>query len=531
MAAAAALIAAAAVIFRGEIEEIRRRRRRRHVVVCGLGERGSRLVTGLLAAGYDVVGVERDEGARTLPELRRRHVLVVLGDAREADVLRQAGVARASHVVAMTGTDDANAEVVIRAGQLAGSRRDAPLTCLVDIRDPDLCALLRAEELAGAGRTGYRLDFFNVYEQGARMVLYDHPPFQADGAGTSHLLVIGLNALGRSLVVEAARRWRTRASSDRELVITAVDPDVDRVLSLLTTRYPHLAEVARLHPIASAATPVRPEWVGGVGRMTAPAVYVCLDDGSLALEAALQACRCPAFGATTVVAQMNRAAGLSNLLDGAGASGRLRVFDLLDRVLGAGLLLGGTYELLARTIHERYRAQRVREGADPADDPSLSPWGRLPETLKESNRSQAAHIGVKLAAISCAIVPLSDWEAQAPDFSPDEVELLAEMEHERWVAQRLQEGWRPGPRDARTRTSPYLVPWEDLGEDVRELDRQAVRATPALLSSAGYQLIRLGEPGAPDRPHPRLAEVPPAPGRPASRPIEVGDYGATWKAG
>lgn len=40
------------------------------------------------------------------------------------------------------------------------------------------------------------------------------------------------------------------------------------------------------------------------------------------------------------------------------------------------------------------------------------------------------------------------------------------------------------------RTSPYLVPWEELDEDVREVDRQFVRALPAVLADAGLVLRR-----------------------------------------
>src|SRR3990172_4586461 len=96
-AAAAALVAAAAVVFRKELEEVRLRRLRRHVVVCGLGRRGAHLTKELVGAGYAVVAVERDEDVPSVCESRRNHVLVVIGDARDPDVLRRAGLPPASH--------------------------------------------------------------------------------------------------------------------------------------------------------------------------------------------------------------------------------------------------------------------------------------------------------------------------------------------------------------------------------------------------------------------------------------------------
>ncbi len=59
---------------------------------------------------------------------------------------------------------------------------------------------------------------------------------------------------------------------------------------------------------------------------------------------------------------------------------------------------------------------------------------------------------------------------------------MARMEHERWVAEKLLAGFRPGARDNAAKTSPYLVPWDELDEKVREIDRQAVREIPDLLA-------------------------------------------------
>lgn len=54
-------------------------------------------------------------------------------------------------------------------------------------------------------------------------------------------------------------------------------------------------------------------------------------------------------------------------------------------------------------------------------------------------------------------------------FTEKEIEIMAEMEHTRWNAERLREGWKIGKKkDVTNRISPYLVPWAELPEDVRE---------------------------------------------------------------
>ena len=66
------------------------------------------------------------------------------------------------------------------------------------------------------------------------------------------------------------------------------------------------------------------------------------------------------------------------------------------------------------------------------------------------------------------------------------------MEHQRWVDQRRLDGWTPGQKDIEAKTTPYLVPWDHLSEEVKELDRQTVRGLPAFLARAGYQIVSAG---------------------------------------
>jgi hypothetical protein len=116
--------------------------------------------------------------------------------------------------------------------------------------------------------------------------------------------------------------------------------------------------------------------------------------------------------------------------------------------------------------------------------------------LQESNRQQADHICHKLARIGCTVVA-SSRSRTVHQFSTDEIELLAEMEHERWMAERRRDGWKWGlVRDPDRKVSPYLISWHRLPEDVREIDRQAVRSIPRLLSLVGLVAAPISEANA-----------------------------------
>lgn len=148
----------------------------------------------------------------------------------------------------------------------------------------------------------------------------------------------------------------------------------------------------------------------------------------------------------------------------------------------------GMRETVARAIHEGYRADQA--GRKPADDPAMADWDHLPEHLRESNRQQAAHIFEKLRVTGYEARPAEGGDPEPISFTDDEVELMAELEHDRWTAERLADGWKPGARDVLAKTSPYLVGWNELPEEVREWDREPVRRIPELLAGVGLEIRR-----------------------------------------
>jgi hypothetical protein len=146
-------------------------------------------------------------------------------------------------------------------------------------------------------------------------------------------------------------------------------------------------------------------------------------------------------------------------------------------------------EALARRLHERYLHARAAEGERP---PLAAPWYELPEQARDANRAAVDDIAVKLAGIGRLAAPAIVTAAEVV-FTEAEVEQLARLEHERWLAQRRAAGWSLGPRDDEARTHPSFVPWDELPESEREKDREVVRGIPDLLASIGYTVV--GEAG------------------------------------
>jgi voltage-gated potassium channel len=89
-----------------------------HVIVCGLGHVGSRVVASLIQAGSEVVGVETSGVNGQAARVREWQVQVVEGDARQREVLRRAGIARARAIVVCTDDDMANLEIAVHGREL-----------------------------------------------------------------------------------------------------------------------------------------------------------------------------------------------------------------------------------------------------------------------------------------------------------------------------------------------------------------------------------------------------------------------------
>ena len=149
------------------------------------------------------------------------------------------------------------------------------------------------------------------------------------------------------------------------------------------------------------------------------------------------------------------------------------------------------FQHLSQLTHKNYKHARVNTVG--GEDPSVTEWEKLPANLKESNRQQADGIFNKLSQIGCTVHKIGNRQATLIQFTDDEIETMAAMEHARWNVERFLDGWQwDKKRDITKKTSPYLVGWSELPEDIRERDKEAVRAIPELLAAVGMEVYRQG---------------------------------------
>lgn len=94
-----------------------------HVVVCGLGQAGTAVLTRLHAAEVPCIGIEHNEQAAGLAVARALKIPVIIGDARTPGTLEDLHLDRARALMALTTDDLANIQCALKARELNSELR------------------------------------------------------------------------------------------------------------------------------------------------------------------------------------------------------------------------------------------------------------------------------------------------------------------------------------------------------------------------------------------------------------------------
>jgi hypothetical protein len=171
---------------------------------------------------------------------------------------------------------------------------------------------------------------------------------------------------------------------------------------------------------------------------------------------------------------------------------RLVAFGGLVRAESIDRVLDRAGDEVAIRLHAHYLdAAKTLPPGSPA---ALATWDGLTENLRDANRVVADHSPILFAAAGLMIAR-SEERTEVAAVTPDELERLAMIEHRRWMADRLDHGWRRGAiRDDRLMLHTDFVPWDELSDSDKQKDCNSVRALIASLAEVGRVLVRKPRP-------------------------------------
>jgi hypothetical protein len=163
--------------------------------------------------------------------------------------------------------------------------------------------------------------------------------------------------------------------------------------------------------------------------------------------------------------------------------------DAFIKLVLREVILNSYLEQLAQAIHADFCKKETER--DHADAPYNIPWEQLPEGIKESNREQAASFTKKLSDAGYSYDAGDTPFASVDALADEEVLLLAQHEHLRWMKDREARGWTYGEiRDDEKKLHPLLISWEELPAEERQKDVDIIENIIPLLESIGLRVYK-----------------------------------------
>jgi hypothetical protein len=355
--------------------------------------------------------------------------------------------------------------------------------------------LRRASSAAGA--RGYARSFDHFERAVTRLFTRELP---LDGTGiaagdptTVHVVIIGHGEWALAAAGAAVRLGHF--ANGRPLRLSVITDDEAGWLKRLAERFDAVAELTR-HEVRATGPQTREgaEWLRAAAHAEHTRLYVVIapanDAEAVEIESAV---RNAVRGTNAGVAVRLQHGGLSQLLRDGGALAGAEVvpFGWLDDRAWTALFEDDERENMAKLVQLRFSELAHAHGRTESIDKAVASWRTLTlEDYKESNRQQVDHLWVKLRAVGCEIAAASDPRPAAV-WTRAEIEVMSQMEHQRWAAERRLNGWRlaPGKKNEAERTSPHLVSWDELTEEIKDYDRSAVLNIPELVGVAGDRKI------------------------------------------
>jgi hypothetical protein len=484
-----------------------------HVIVCGLNFRSMLIVNDLVSKKIKPVIIESDARNTHIESCKVMGLIVLVGNPSDPNMLNRAGVKKAKHILSFDDQDENNAEVALRIIQIASDIKSPTLTCTIQVLNPQLYGIIRKQAFIARKSSSARIEFFNQYALGARTILDLYPPFpdKSDSIPIHPVMLIGAGRLGESILIRVARTWYTQHRNDHvRLPVIIADTNAERIREGLLIQYPKISAACDLIALSvdvQSATFKRGELLKNPLLMNDFITYICLDDDSIGLFAALTLHQFSSSRNSKFIVRMDHNTSVAKLIadDQAGIGNIQGIYpvNMFELTANSSLILAGEEEILARAIHENYCRNERLKGQTEATNNLIVSWDLLKtrtrknssidgEKYRQSNRSQANFIWTKLALIGCDIGPISDWDAPFMfRFSPDEIEQLSRLEHERWMNEKQNDGWRYGTeRNDAEKLHPSIVPYEQLPETEKEKDRDTIRQIPEILSLIDFQIYR-----------------------------------------
>lgn len=449
-----------------------------HILICGLGDKGYRLVKDYQRLGNKVVIIERNPENINIDLCRENGAIVIIGSANDNISLKRARPSFAKMIFIATDDDKKNAEIASKVYQYTGkettqnkvTKRSQSLPCFVHIFDPVVISLVKAHEMYTRTDDILELRIFNLFERGARKILNQYAPdkyikIHSKEDDAPVVLLIGFDNTAQSILLQAA--LIAHYANEKNLCFIVIDKDLETGSKKFLYYFPAVTEFLDIEWVDIDPNILRFEDIEKFNR-TITVAYFCLPEIIRSIYIANFCIQKASKQFDCIICTH----AVSGILESYKPNPKIRIINVFDSDAVEQNLLEEEIDTIAKAIHEDY-----------AKKYSLNtPWENLEKEFRDSNRNAAMHLEIKFRTINACLKNQEESNAIF-DFTSDVniVEKLAKMEHRRWFAEKRLAGWKYSPgRNNEKKLHPNLVTFDELPKHIKEQNYDIIKSIPTI---------------------------------------------------
>jgi len=515
-----------------------------HIVVCGLSKKAELLIDDFILqekGKIQIVLIDPNENHRSLSNLKKKGVIVLLGNGTDEEELLKANLLHAKYLLALTQDEKTNIQIAQRATRLYNQYPekilpDTVLQVILHIDDFYTENIFKefhekaVPELVKYRPAGSRMDYhvFSIYQLAANYLIDHFCPDQyvrlrEKEDPPAHILILGDTLAAEFLILEAAHMFHF--ANLKKTKITIVSDDINRIQRKMEALYPSLPEVVELLYASNI------QFFGEECPIDSNEVSVCYvaldDDGksiyfSRKLRQLFYANRQWAkknnqpsysspilsdFNHPPIKVLLPRNTALINIFSDVKEEMKLLDIDLMNmdqQLCNKKTIVDDrkSEDFIAQHIHFEWAKNRAMNN-NLAIGTMEEEWDKLKDAQKDSNRLPARHLNIKLRFVHAEFTDRTDGEELNFDTFDDETwDRIARMEHNRWMAEKYLNGYVPIGDVAdqnlkrllnlTLKCHPDIVPFDELSKEIQSYDMFTFRMAPVIakLNQKRIQILK-----------------------------------------
>jgi hypothetical protein len=495
-------------VFRKKIKYFRLKYYRNHVIICGINKWTVFLAKDFKNYKNKVVMITNEASSQYYEILEDYGIPILKGNHSDQFILKQARINKAKYLIAFTKNDTQNMEIGINAIKFLKGKhsKSAFLHIFIHIFKKQLFDAFSKHEIFIDTQSYYSSRLFNIFSNDARLLFLTYPfenSMNRLEISQVHLLLIGFGDLGECIFLKAAQMCHY--THTRSVMITILNTDSNVKEKSFIYNFPGLERLKEFYSTSKTfdyrfidinlddLQSVEVKILELNQKNQVSAVILCQEDENENLRVGLELMNILKRNELPIRFHLPFAIYLDENEDilKFPSDYTLKPYGLLVNTCTKEVIAQGFLDKIAKAIHKDYYENEIKKGKTLENNPNLKPWEKIDGKTKGSNRKQADHLLIKLRALKIKVEPFNKKTSSEFQFTDEEVNILAEMEHNRWCADRFIEGWiTSDKKDYNKKEHPALIPYKNLPDETVQINYEIIRRIPKILKTLNLTLSR-----------------------------------------